>query len=200
MSKKIFSPACERNKEPICAILREYVESGDRLLEIASGSGQHAIHMMTNISGLYWQPSDASEEALESIVAYRDSVDLADLAPPIFLSTTDNELWNLPQFNRILCCNMIHIAPWEACLGLMRQASNLLPTGGSLFLYGPFLEPDLPTATSNKAFDIDLKRRNPEWGIRDIVAVTDAARNHNLTFRNKHYMPANNVFIVFEKV
>jgi SAM-dependent methyltransferase len=193
------SPSTARNREPILDVLRQRLPAGARVLEVASGAGEHAIFMAAALPGVGWQPTDRDADALTSIAAWRADAGLVNLAPPLRLDAADPATWPKGPFDAVVCINMIHISPWAASEGLMAGAGRVLAPGGRLFLYGPFLEADVVTAPSNLAFDDSLKARDPAWGLRDLAAVTALARAHGLGFAERIGMPANNLVVVFEK-
>jgi hypothetical protein len=195
---KRHAPATERNQEPILAVLREVLPSAGTLLEVASGTGQHAAFFARAFSGLVWQPTDMEPGALESIEAWRAEADLPNLRAPLRLDTCADS-WPVEAAEAILCVNMIHIAPWEACQGLLRGAARVLPEGGPLVLYGPYFVEGRPTAPSNIAFDASLRERNPAWGVRELGAVVAEARLHGLEIERTVDMPSNNLTVVFRK-
>src|SRR6185312_5382904 len=165
------SPAALRNREPILDVLRRVLPARGLVLAIAEGSGEHAAHFAAGLPGLTWQPSDPSEEARASIAAHREAAALPNLLPPVELDVRW-PAWPVTRADAIIAINMIHIAPWAACEGLMAGAHRTLAPGGVLYLYGPYMENGAHTAPSNAAFDASLKLRNPEWGIRDLGDVT----------------------------
>lgn len=191
-----FAPAAERNREPILAVLREILPERGRVLEVASGTGQHAVHFAAAFPGLVWQPSDVQAEACVGIEARRLAEGSPNLAPPILLDALVRP-WSVEPVDAIVCINMVHISPWEATLGLLAEASRLLVPGGALYLYGPYHLDGQATAPSNAAFDADLRRRNPAWGVRDLEAVIDAAAAVGLMFEHRVPMPANNFSVIF---
>jgi SAM-dependent methyltransferase len=195
---KRHAPATERNREPLLAVLREVLPQQGTLLEVASGTGQHAVFFAQAFPGLSWQPTDMDPEALESIAAWRNEAALPNLREPLRLDATAAE-WPVKAVDAILCVNMIHISPWSACQGLMRGASRVLPPGGLLVFYGPFLIEGRPTAPSNIAFDASLRERDPAWGVRELGAVTREALQHGLTREHIFEMPSNNLTVVFRK-
>lgn len=160
---KRFAAAAERNKEPIVAVLREVLPASGTVLEIASGTGQHAAYFAGALSPLIWQPSDRDPDAVASIAAYRAEVALDNLAEPLLLDA-ESEPWPLQRADAVVCINMIHIAPWSACLGLLRGSARLLELGAPLVFYGPFRIDGDFTAPSNAAFDQRLRGENPECG------------------------------------
>ena len=191
------SAAAERNRDPILAQLRRWLPPAGRMLEIAAGTGQHAVHFAAALPGWQWQPTDPSTDALASIAAWRAEAGLANLRPPLALDVLAPE-WPLPcRFDAIFCANMIHIAPWAACTALMHGASRHLGAHGRLILYGPYLIDGFETAPGNVAFDADLRARNPAWGIRRLEEVAAAAAAAGLALRDRAAMPANNFMLLF---
>lgn len=195
----LSSPATSRNRDPILAVLRGRLPERARVLEVASGAGEHAVWMARGMPGVTWRPSDPSPEALASIAAWRAAAGLSNLLPPIRLDATDPSTWPAEGFEALVCINMIHISPWAAAEGLMALAARALPDGGLLYLYGPYLEAQVPTAPSNLAFNEDLKRRNPEWGLRRLEEVAALAARSGLRLAGRIEMPANNLSLWFEK-
>ncbi|MDB5434340.1 MAG: SAM-dependent methyltransferase [Phenylobacterium sp.] len=193
------SPATARNRQPILEVLQPRLPAGARVLEVASGAGEHAVFLAEALPGVRWQPSDRDDEALASIAAWRTAAGLANLAPPLRLDAADLASWPEGPFEAVVCINMIHISPWAACEGLVAGAGRLMTPGGRLFLYGPFLAADVETAPSNLAFDQSLKARDPAWGLRDLAAVTALAGAHGLALAERIGMPANNLIVMFEK-
>lgn len=195
---KLSSPAAERNRAPLLEVLREILPASGEVLEISSGSGQHAVWFAAAHPGLRWQPSDLDPGAVASIRAWADEAGLPNLAPPIILDVCAAE-WGVARADVIVNANMIHIAPWEACVGLLAGAGRLLPPGGVLFMYGPYLIRDRETAPSNLAFDQSLKARDPRWGLRWLHEVAALAASHGLVLERVIDMPANNVSVVYRK-
>jgi SAM-dependent methyltransferase len=195
---KRHAPATERNREPIAAVLREVLPDAGTVLEIASGSGEHAAFFARLFSELTWQPSDPDPDSLSSVEAWQADSEAANLLPPVFLDAA-SETWPLDRADAILCINMVHISPWAATVGLMRGAGRLLPAGGPLVLYGPYRRAEVETAPSNEAFDASLKSRNTEWGLRDLADVWAAAEANGLRFERLWDMPANNLTVVFRR-
>ena len=198
MHDRRSAPAAERNCEPIAAVLREVLPDRGTMLEVASGSGEHALWFARLFPDLVWQPSDPDPHALASIAAWRDGEGPANLLEPLHLDASA-EAWPISRADAILCINMVHISPWAATLGLLRGAGRLLAPGAPLILYGPYRRAGVPTAPSNEAFDASLRSRHPEWGLRDLDTVTAAARVHGLDFERLFEMPANNVTVVFRR-
>jgi hypothetical protein len=194
----LTSPAVARNRDPILAVLRRVLPASGLVLEIASGSGEHAVHFAAGLPHLTWQPSDHDADALRSIAAYRASASLPNLPAPLVLDAASAH-WPIDRADAVVSINMIHIAPWAAAEGLMAGAQRLLPAGGVLYLYGPFREDGQHTAPSNAAFDASLKARDPSWGVRDRAEVMALAERHGLVFVERVAMPANNLSLIFRK-
>jgi hypothetical protein len=191
---KRSAPAALRNREPITAVLGEWLPAEGLVLEIASGSGEHVVHFARAFPDLEWQPSDVDEGALHSIAAWREEAGLANIRPPIRLDTRDAE-WGVGECAAIFSANMVHISPWASALGLLDGAVVLLPVGGSLILYGPWLKDGIEAAPSNLAFDADLKRRSPEWGLRRVGDFSAEAAARGLALSTTRPMPANNLML-----
>lgn len=193
------SPATARNRQPILEALRPRLADGARVLEVASGAGEHAAFLAAALPHVRWRPTDQDEDALASIAAWRSAAGLPNLAAPVRLDAADPASWPQGPFEAVVCINMIHISPWAATEGLMAGAGRVLTSGGRLFLYGPYLEADVETAPSNLAFDQSLKSRDPAWGLRDLAAVSALAAANGLTFAERIAMPANNLIVIFER-
>jgi hypothetical protein len=193
---KRHAPAAERNREPIREVLARHLPAAGTVLTIAEGSGEHAVHFARAFPTLSWQPSDPDPEALASIAAWRDEVALPNLAAPLALDVTAAR-WPLDRADAITCINMVHIAPWEAALGLFAGAARLLAPGALLYLYGPYRFDGEFTAPSNEAFDQSLRARDPSWGVRDVRDLEAAATGFEL--REIAEMPANNHSLVFRR-
>jgi SAM-dependent methyltransferase len=196
---KQHAPATARNREPIREVLARELPLRGSVLEIASGSGEHAIYFARAFPQLAWQPSDASDAALASIAARRAEAQLANLATPVALDVTA-AAWPVSHADAIVCINMIHISPWETTLGLFAGASRLLAAGALLYLYGPYRFAGAFTAASNAEFDRSLRSRDPRWGVRDVDELEAAARSHGFALRDTVAMPANNHSLVFRAV
>lgn len=192
-----FAPATARNRAPILEVLQEVLPGRGLVLEIASGTGEHAVHFAAALPDLTWQPSDPSEDARASIAAWRDEAALPNLRAPLPLDVTAP--WPVDAADAIVCINMIHIAPWEATLALFAGAARVLPPGGPLVTYGPYRFGGAFTAESNAAFDADLRRRDPRWGVRDAVDLEAAATAAGLTLIATFGLPANNHAIVWRR-
>jgi len=195
---RLFAPSAARNREPILAMLKAHLPPRGLVLEVASGSGEHIVHFAQAFPGLDFQPSDADRQARVSIDAWRDEAGLQNVRPAIAVDAAAGS-WPISAADAVLCINMIHIAPWDAAAGLMRGAAALLRPVGMLYLYGPFRRDGAHTAPSNEAFDRSLRQQNPEWGVRDLEAVTALAHAHGFAEPIIEAMPANNLSLVFRK-
>lgn len=192
------APHVARNADPIAQVLRTVLPERGLVLEIASGTGEHALHFARAFPRLLWQPSDPEPASLRSIEAWRAEAGAFNLLPPVSLDARAAE-WPVAAADAILCINMVHISPWSATTGLMRGAGRLLAAGAPLFLYGPYRQAGVETAPSNEAFDESLKARNPEWGLRDLEAVTAEAARHGFVLEKAVPMPANNLSVLLRK-
>lgn len=195
---KLHAPSADRNREPILGVLREVLPPSGTVLEIASGTGQHAVFFAQAFPGLTWQPTEVNPESLKSIEAWSAEVALPNLRPPLVLDASSQN-WPISAADAVLCFNMIHISPWEACQGLMRGAARVLSPGGLLVLYGAYFVEGRPTAPSNLAFDESLRARNPAWGVRELGAVTAESLREGLERERVVDMPSNNLTLVFRK-
>jgi len=192
------APAALRNREPIADVLAEWLPASGLVLEIASGSGEHALFFAERFPALNWQPSDVHPDALESIRAWRDTADLPNLRAPITIDASSVD-WPIDRADAVLSINMVHISPWSSALGLLAGADRLLERGGPLILYGPWLKDDIDTVPSNLDFDADLKRRDPAWGLRRVEDFASAAAPHGFTLQDVRRMPANNLMMLWRK-
>ncbi|MDH6590948.1 hypothetical protein M2165_000837 [Variovorax sp. TBS-050B] len=192
------SPAAERNKQPILEVLARVLPAHGDALELAAGTGQHAAWFAAALTRWNWQPTEADARLLPVLARRVEAAGLPNLRAPLQLDATAPE-WPLPAhaFDAIYCANMLHIAPWAACAGLMHGAARHLRAGGLLVTYGPYLEDAVPTAPGNLAFDADLRARDPAWGLRRLEDVAAEARRAGLALRERHAMPANNLLLVF---
>lgn len=195
---RLTAPAAERNKGPILDVLKRFLPESGLVLEIASGTGQHVVHFATALPALTWQPTDLDPEHLISIAAWRRHSGLQNVRPPFELDVGANP-WPVERADAVLCCNMIHIAPWTATVQLLEGAARVLVPGGMLFLYGPYRRFGRHTAPSNEAFDADLRARNPEWGLRDMEEVVALGVNNGLLLIEIEPMPANNFSVIFRR-
>ena len=225
-----YAPATERNRQPILQVLRQILPSEGTVLEIASGTGEHATFFAAQLPHLHWLPSEPQSLMRESIQAWIEALSVTNVADPLALdvsempwpveteaveqdpvekaateqATTEQETikqaMDEPPIRAVVAINMIHIAPWARCADLMMGASRVLPSGGVLYLYGPYKRDGKHTAPSNEAFDQMLRDRNPEWGIRDLEAVVKIAQQHHLQLENTIPMPANNFSVIFRRL
>jgi len=192
------APAALRNREPIAEVLSEWLPASGSVLEIASGTGEHVVFFAERFPKLEWQPSDLHPDALASIAAWRAAAGLPNVRPPILIDAGEPN-WPLERADSVLSINMVHISPWRSALGLLDGAERLLPEGGPLILYGPWLTDSIPTAPSNLAFDADLRRRDPDWGLRRVEEFAAAAQERGLTLVETREMPANNLMLLLRK-
>ena len=193
-----LSPAVARNRDPILAVLRRFLPDQGTVLEIASGTGEHAAYFAVQLPHVIWHPSDVDPEALASIEAHRAAANAPNLRAPATLDVTA-PAWPVPHADALVSMNMIHISPWTAAQGLMAGAARLLEAGAPLYLYGPFKENGEHTAPSNAAFDASLRARDPQWGVRDLGDVRALAAGHGFDFVERVAMPANNLSLVFRR-
>jgi SAM-dependent methyltransferase len=193
---KLSSPSAQRNRGPISAVLADWLPESGLVLEVASGSGEHAMHFAQAFPQLEWQPSDPDPGAILSIEAWRTDFGLANLHEPVILDAAA-QTWPVERAEAVLNINMLHISPWEAALGLLDGAARVLAPGGKLILYGPWIVDGLQTAQSNLAFDADLKRRNPAWGLRKVEDFAAEAEVRGLLLADQREMPANNRMLLF---
>lgn len=195
-------PATGRNQEVILDVLKEALPNLGTVLEVASGSGQHITYFAHQIPQLKWQPSDTDAAARASIDAWRNEMGVTDAVhTPIDLDASV-DIWSLAHIkdlNAIMSINMIHISAWEACLGLLRNASRVLPAGGVLYLYGPFKVGGVHIAPSNAEFDLSLQSQNSAWGVRNLDDVAEEALKQSFQLMKTIRMPANNFSVIFHK-
>ena len=195
---KWFIAAAERNKGPILDVLARVLPGRGVVLEIASGTGQHVVHFAKALPDLAWQPSDPDPELREAIALRVQEQQLANVNPPIDLDVARLP-WPLQTADAVVCINMIHVAPWAATLALFEGAKTLLPTQHILLLYGPYRRFGQHTSKSNEQFDSDLRAHNPEWGLRDLEAVSEAAASSGFVLAEVVEMPANNFSLIFKR-
>lgn len=198
MTSMRVAPAAERNKAPILEVLRDVLPARGLVLEVASGSGQHAVFFARALPHLLWQPSDADEGALDSVRAYCEEAALGNLRSPVVLDASAPS-WPLEHADALFCINMIHIAPWAACLGLLDGGARLLPDGAPLVLYGPFVIDGDFVAPSNVEFDRRLRGDNATWGVRELRDVERAAATRGFRLDRVVARPANNQVVVFRR-
>jgi len=199
-SARLLAPAAERNRGPILDVLRRVLPASGSVLEIASGTGQHAVHFAQALPGLRWQPSDPDAHARRSISAWVAHAGLPNLAEPLAFDVRDASSWPEVALDAIVCINMIHISPWACTDALFTGAARVLRPGGVLFLYGPYRREGRHTAPSNEAFDQQLRSRDPSWGVRDLETVVALGLDRGLDCVEVVEMPANNLSVVFRRL
>jgi hypothetical protein len=192
------APAALRNREPIAEILSQWLPERGLILELASGTGEHAVFFAERFPELEWQPSDIHPDALSSITAWRDASGLANVRAPLAIDASSPD-WPITTADAVLSINMVHISPWASALGLLDGAARLLPLGAPLILYGPWLTKDVETAPSNLEFDAQLKARDPEWGLRSVETFVEAAAERGLELEQTRAMPANNRMLLLRR-
>ena len=193
-----FAPAVARNKAAITEVLARRLPASGLVLEIASGSGEHALHFAAHFPALSFQPTDPDAAALASIVAWQAGAQLPNLQPPLALDVMA-DAWPVQEADAVLCINMIHIAPWEATAALVRGAARVLPRDGFLFLYGPFKQGGQHTTPSNAEFDSSLRAQDARWGVRDLEVVAEIASAAGFAAPVVEAMPANNLCVIFRR-
>jgi SAM-dependent methyltransferase len=192
----LHAAATERNREPILEVLRRTLPASGLVLEIASGTGQHAAFFACALPALRWQPSDASAAHLDSIRAWSAASGADNIAPAVLLDV-ERQPWPVSHADAVVNINMIHIAPWSATEALFEGAARILAPRGVLFLYGPFKRDGHHTAESNQRFDERLRAEDPRWGVRDLADVERVARVAGFRAPEVVPMPANNLSLVF---
>ena len=192
------APAALRNREPIVEVLRDWLPESGLVLEVASGTGEHAAYFAEAFSNLDWQPSDLHPDSLASIAAWREQAGLPNLREPIVLDASSPD-WPIARADAVLNINMVHISPWSAAMGLLDGAARSLGPGAPLILYGPWLSEEVATAPSNLDFDADLKRRDPEWGLRTVEEFAAEAAKRGLALVERRPMPANNLMLLLRR-
>jgi cyclopropane fatty-acyl-phospholipid synthase-like methyltransferase len=202
MDARQYAPATQRNRQPILEVLTSVLLPGSNILEIASGTGEHAVFFASQLKSCHWIPSDNNPLARASILAWKNACAVDNLDLPLPIDVTQ-ENWQQQlgdkEIDAIININMIHIAPWTACLGLMAGAGQILPLGGILYLYGPYKRDGEHTAPSNESFNCSLRERNPLWGVRDLEAVIETAAAAKLRLQEVIEMPANNLSVIFSR-
>lgn len=196
---KRHAPATLRNRDTIAAVLGDWLPASGTVLEVASGSGEHAVHFAAAFPKLDWQASDPDPAALASIAAWSAEARLPNIAAPLHLDASAPD-WPLGHADALLCINMVHISPWTATVGLFKQSAKLLIEGAPLILYGPYFRKDHPTAPSNLAFDESLRARSAEWGIRWMEDVTELAEAGGFVLAEAREMPANNLMLLYRRI
>lgn len=190
------SAPAQRNTGPILSVLREVLPAQGTVLEIASGTGQHVVAFAEALPRLHWQPSDVDATLRRSVELRLAAAGLGNIGRPLEVDVMQQP-WAIESAAAVVCINMIHIAPWQATEGLFAGAARVLPPGGVLVTYGPYMRGGAHTAPSNEAFDATLRRQNPEWGLRDIDTIAEVARAHGFAMDEPIAMPANNFTLVF---
>ena len=198
INNKKVSSACNRNQLPILTILKKYFPTTCRIIEVASGTGQHADFFTKEEPGWIWQASDSNSSALTSIHGYHEDANRHNFPPPKQLSTNDTS-WNVDIFDAAFCCNMMHICPWTDCIQLFYHLKQHLKQDAPLIIYGPFIQDRVATSVSNHLFDKSLRRQNPEWGLRRLNDVERIATEHSFNQLRIHKMPAHNLMVIYVK-
>lgn len=192
------APATLRNRDAIVAVLQDVLPDTGTVLEIASGTGEHAVYFGEKFPDMTWQPSDPDPEGCRSIAAWTKRAGASNVLPPLQLDALD-PAWDIAKSAAILCINMVHIAPWEASIGLFDKATKLLEPGSTFFLYGPYFQGDAPTAQGNRDFDHSLKSRDLRWGIREVDDMDALAQKNGFTRTDLIEMPANNLSLLYRR-
>jgi SAM-dependent methyltransferase len=192
------APAALRNREPIAEVLADWLPDRGLVLEIASGTGEHAAYFAERFPNLEWQPSDIHPDALASIAAHRQHSALPNLRAPLAIDASHGN-WPIDRADAVLSINMVHISPWSSAVGLIDGAARLLQPEVPLILYGPWLSDAIETVPSNLAFDADLRSRDPEWGLRRVEDFAAAAVECGLALKETRAMPANNLMLLFRR-
>jgi SAM-dependent methyltransferase len=198
MDSRETAPSAERNRQPILEVLARVLPPRGLVLEIGSGTGQHVTHFARSLPALTFQPSEVDVARHASIEAWVAEGQLSNVKPPLAFDVMKHP-WPLSAADAIVCINVIHISPWEATLALMAGAGRILPAGGVLVTYGPYMRAGAHTSPSNEAFDASLRARNARWGVRDIDKVAEVAMNEGLALAEAVPMPANNFTLVWRK-
>lgn len=202
MNAKKYAPATQRNRQPILDVLQKLVVSGNNILEVASGTGEHAAFFADQFPDCQWYPSDRDPSLRDSIIAWSKECPTNNLHSPLNIDASTEE-WEIEnsstQIDFIVNINMIHISPFSACEGLMAGAGRILPSGGILYLYGPYKIQGKHTSSSNEAFDRSLQDRNAQWGVRNLEDVVALAEANSLSLKEVIAMPANNLSVIFYK-
>lgn len=201
LDRRKYAPATERNREPILTVLKQVLPSEGNILEIASGTGEHAVYFAPRLQPRRWIPSEPNPQLRESIRDWQKFEGVENMHPPLDINAADS-IWAVEEkditVNAVVCINMIHISLWESCLGLLAGAGRILPPDGILYLYGPYKQEGKHTAPSNEAFDLMLQSQNPAWGVRNLEEVVEIAQQQRLDLLEVVQMPANNLSVVFQ--
>ena len=203
MDAKKYSSAAQRNRQPILEVLKNSIPDSSNILEIASGTGEHAVFLASRFPNCQWYPSDRDPQLRASIQAWKQEYFTANLHPPLDIDARDKK-WQIEEIpveiDVIVNINMIHIAPFSACEGLMAGAERILSSKGILYLYGPYKKAGKHTAASNEAFDRSLRDRDSQWGVRNLEDVVALAKTHHLQLQKVVEMPANNLSVIFQRI
>jgi cyclopropane fatty-acyl-phospholipid synthase-like methyltransferase len=194
---KPYSESCEQNSEPILKVLQTHLSDRKKVLEIGSGTGQHAIYFASQLPHLVWLTSDLSSTHA-GINAWLDEVNLPNIQRPLDLDVTLKE-WPTTDIDAVFSANTAHIISWPAVVTMFAGVDRVLKHGGIFCLYGPFNYEGEYTSDSNARFDLWLKSRDPNSAIRHFEAVNQLANSHGMTLLNDHQMPANNRILVWQK-
>ena len=202
MDARKYAPATERNREPILKVLKRILPPQGNILEIASGTGEHAVFFASRLAPCLWIPSDRDPLLRDSITAWKESREIDNLTAPLAIDASESQ-WVIEtteiKINAIVNINMIHISPWKSCLGLMAGAGRILSSGGILYLYGPYKRGGKHTAPSNASFDLSLRGSNSSWGVRNLEDVGEVAKAAGLVLQEIVAMPANNLSVIFQR-
>ena len=196
---RLYYPATQRNRDPILQVLREVLPKSGQVLEISSGSGEHGVYFANALPTIQWTPSDPDPECLASIESWRAVHKLSNLDAPLSLDVLDTP-WPIQHVDAVVNINMIHIAPWAACLALLRGCAALLDPGGILYMYGPYRVGGSHTSESNRQFDWGLRQRDPTWGVRDLEEVIEQAHTAGFEHQETIAMPANNLSVIYRRI
>ena len=197
--RRLFAPSTERNRTHILPILQRLLPNGGEVLEVGSGTGEHAVHFCAHIPGLRWQPTDGDPEAIDSILAWIAHSGLSNIAMPLELEL-HNDAWPISYADAVVAINVLHYSPWSSTAALFRGAARVLPAGGIVYCYGPYRRGSTHTAPSNAAFDEWLRGIDPRFGVRDLEAVEAEAQRHGFDLTEIIDMPSNNFSLVFRRV
>lgn len=194
---KLTSGHFASNSQAILSVLQHELAESAKVLEVASGCGQHADYFAATLPATVWQPSEIDPQYLPSIRAYANDALNGNLHLPLQLDV--REQWPVETTDAIVSINLLHVSGWDTCCGLLRNAGRVLPAGGLLFFYGPFIRPDVETAPSNRMFHMRLQQRDPEWGVPELEKVAAEAGRNGISLKAVHELPSNNVMVVFIK-
>lgn len=200
--KRLYAPATERNRDVLMDVFLAHIPKAGTLVEVASGTGEHAAHIAPNMKPLLWQPSDIAPEKLASIDAWARISKAENILPAKCINMLEDSFTDLAlpaPLTAITAINLIHIAPWSVAEALVRKAAAALEPGGTLLMYGPYKRGGDHTSPSNESFDLSLKSRDKAWGVRDLEAMSALAASQGFDDPIVIEMPANNLSLVFKK-